>query len=838
MMTNTSNLQEHEQLKIAHEFVQSTGRNVFLTGKAGTGKTTFLHRIRSITDKRLVVVAPTGVAAINAGGVTIHSFFQLSFGPQIPESFRRLSQENANNGSYLPSGIRKFSREKLRIIRSLDLLVIDEISMVRADILDSVDEVLRKLRHSSLPFGGVQVLLIGDLFQLSPVIKDDEWEMLKGYYPSVYFFDSKVFQKADFLHIELSFVFRQRDQKFIDLLNAVRNNNVSKEVFDALNARYIPDFHPGDEDGYITLTTHNAKAHDINQKKLTLLKTSSKTFKAVTEGEFPEYAFPGEINLVLKEGAQVMFIKNDLEAEKRFYNGKIGRVIEMSDEEIVVRCPGDDNDIYVSPVAWKNHKYTVNENTLEVEEEMIGTFTQFPLKLAWAITIHKSQGLTFDKAIIDAQSAFAFGQVYVALSRCRSLEGLVLSSKINSGGILTDSNVMVYTTDATRNAPDENILMDSRKRYQLDLLLELFDFSSLRYRYNALRKIYFENSASIDMKLVSGYTDLENIINDDIVRVAERFKSELYKLAATPGAVEENNELQERVKKASAYFYKKVKEQLQHFMKDFLVESDNKAVRKTMQEATENFQKELFIKSCCLEKTMEGFYTLTYLKAKGGALLEFRDSADRTSTKSRVRKTSAMHADLFDDLMSWRNLMAAQKHLSVSRILAQRTIVNISDCLPQSLKQLQAVKGMGKIKVDLYGDIIIEKVHEYCLKNNIELSVKEIFENEKMKRPLLGDSRNISLQLFSSGMSIAEVAAERALAVSTIESHLTYFVGKGELDIYSLLPEEKISAISEYFLNPENTDALGVAKDFFGDSVSYSDLHFVLQHLKFLHSKE
>ena len=359
----------------------------------------------------MVVVAPTGVAAINAGGVTIHSFFQMSFGPQIPVAPDQQRQIAVPADGNVAAGIKRFSREKINIMRSLDLLVIDEISMVRADILDGIDEVLRRYKNRFKPFGGVQLLMIGDLQQLAPVVKEDDWAILKPHYDTCFFFSSHALKRSKFMGIELNHIFRQSDQRFIDLLNNVRENRMDTATLQELNRRHIPGFNPEEKEGYITLTTHNYQSQQINDSKLGQLVNKSYRFKAEVQGDFPEYSYPTDPELELKVGAQVMFVKNDISAEKRFYNGKIGKIANIDEETIEVQCPGDYLPIDVEKAEWQNAKYTLNETSQEIDEEVVGTFTQFPLKLAWAITIHKSQGLTFEKAIIDARASFAHGQV-------------------------------------------------------------------------------------------------------------------------------------------------------------------------------------------------------------------------------------------------------------------------------------------------------------------------------------------------------------------------------------------------------------------------------------------
>ena len=421
--------------QLAADLINQTNRNIFLTGKAGTGKTTFLKFIRENCPKQMAVVAPTGVAAINAGGVTIHSFFQLPLAPFIPETKRtgfNGSKEETVNRHNLISRMR-VNNEKRKLWQQLELLIIDEISMVRCDTLDAVDTILRYFRKNPYEkFGGVQLLFIGDMFQLPPVIKDAEWNLFREHYDSPYFFSSQVIKNEPPLYIEFNKIYRQSEEKFINLLNQVRNNELDEVGLSILDSRFQPTFRRSKNDGYIVLTTHNEQARQINLAALQNLEGSALLFEANITGDFPENAFPAEEMLYLKTGAQVMFIKNDsAERGKRYFNGKIGTVTKLDEDSIAVQCEGDEDEITVEKEEWENIRYSVDKTTQQVKEQKLGSFTQFPLRLAWAITIHKSQGLTFEKAIIDAGEAFAPGQVYVALSRCTSLDGLILKSKIN-----------------------------------------------------------------------------------------------------------------------------------------------------------------------------------------------------------------------------------------------------------------------------------------------------------------------------------------------------------------------------------------------------------------------
>ena len=473
MQTDTSNI----NFQLATDFINYTNRSVFLTGKAGTGKTTFLKYIREHSNKQIAVVAPTGVAAINAGGVTIHSFFQLPFTPYVPAKIGfSTGNERVTDKHQLFEKV-KLNKERIGIIQKLELLIIDEISMVRCDVLDAIDQVLRHYRNQHYkPFGGLQVLLIGDMFQLPPVVPNEEWQLLSQYYASPYFFDSMVIKEGEPACIELNKIYRQDDETFIDLLNKVRNNNMDEDAFELLQKHYNPEFQPKKDEGYITLTTHNARADAINAEALTSLTTPSYFFKAIVETEFSEKMFPVDEVLELKLGSQVMFTKNDLDKSKRYFNGKIGTVIEIGNDNIVVKCKDDAASIKVEKYKWENIKYSLNPQKQQVEENVIGTFTQYPLRLAWAITIHKSQGLTFDKAIIDAGKAFAPGQVYVALSRCRTLDGVVLVSKIGSNSLHNDEHIKTFSKNYKNARLDESLEFE-KHLHQNEILQGKFFFN-------------------------------------------------------------------------------------------------------------------------------------------------------------------------------------------------------------------------------------------------------------------------------------------------------------------------------------------------------------------------
>jgi uncharacterized protein YpbB len=469
-----------QDAKYTLQFINQTQRNIFLTGKAGTGKTTLLREIIKTTHKNVVVVAPTGIAALNARGVTIHSMFQLPFAGFIPDhstpqfsDFVKLETKQTLARHFKMSGLKK------AVIRNMELLIIDEVSMLRADVLDAIDFMMQSVRKKKIAFGGVQVLFIGDLMQLPPVIRDEEWKILRQYYSGKFFFHSHVMQLNPPLYIELSKIFRQTDDVFISILNNLRNNQITQEDLKTLNQYVQPNFDLKENKGYITLTTHNAKADTINAKALEELNGKLVQYRPEIIGDFPEKIFPVEENLQLKVGAQIMFVKNDLSLEKRFFNGKMGIIKSLSEEEILVHFPEENKNIMVDKYEWQNIRYSVNPNTKEIEEEVLGTFVHYPIKLAWAITVHKSQGLTFDKAALDVSQVFLPGQAYVALSRLRSLAGLVLLSPLQMNGISNDSDVMDYAA----NKANEEILAQSlqleTQKFLLDYLKSTFDWNDL-----------------------------------------------------------------------------------------------------------------------------------------------------------------------------------------------------------------------------------------------------------------------------------------------------------------------------------------------------------------------
>lgn len=520
---------------VAHfveQFINQTNRSVFLTGKAGTGKTTLLQKITQTTHKNTIVVAPTGIAALNAGGVTIHSFFQLPFGGFIPEQGQPpflSDQVKIETKATLLRHFRMNSRRKA-MIRNLELLIVDEVSMLRADLLDAIDHTLRTVRKINLPYGGVQVLFIGDLLQLPPIVKREEWNVLRNYYKGAYFFNAHVVQETKPLYIELEKIYRQSDDTFIEILNHLRNNYITEKDVKILNQYVQPNFNATKTEGYITLTTHNAKADRMNADALAAIPNEKHTYQAEVTGKFPEHIYPIEEQLELKEGAQVMFIKNDISHEKQFYNGKMGKIVSLSEEEVKVEFPEENLTIEVEKYEWENVKYTLNEDSGEIEEEVQGTFVHYPLKLAWAITVHKSQGLTFEKAVLDLSQVFAPGQAYVALSRLTALDGLVLLRPLQLQGLKNDQQVVNYAENKADKDTMKQELTSETMRFIQQQLKRAFNWEIMVSRWLSLEKDHNRAGERSEMaKNKAAFLDQMNTLMSTL-EPARKFRNQLQRL--------------------------------------------------------------------------------------------------------------------------------------------------------------------------------------------------------------------------------------------------------------------------------------------------------------------
>ncbi|MBN9381561.1 MAG: helix-turn-helix domain-containing protein [Chitinophagaceae bacterium] len=740
MPSDDSNL----DFQLAARFVNQTGRSIFLTGKAGTGKTTFLQFIRENTFKKLAVVAPTGVAAINAGGTTMHSFFQLPFGPFVPapQYGWNVGRSGVTDPNSLFANIR-FNANKRELLQELELLIIDEISMVRADTLDAVDAILRHFRQQPLaPFGGVQVLYIGDLFQLPPVISQEEWQLLKEYYNSPFFFDAKVIREQPPIYIELKKIYRQKEAVFIDILNNIRNNRATPYDLEKLHDHYEPDFMSPKDSSYITLTSHNARAEHINQAELGRIRGKLHAFEATVTGEFNDKAYPAEKTLQLKEGAQIMLIKNDKGETRRYFNGKIGKIKNIG-EKITIQFPDEPDDLVLEKEIWRNIRYKYNREKDKIEEEELGTFSQYPIRLAWAITIHKSQGLTFDKAVIDAGGSFAPGQVYVALSRLRSIDGLILQSRIPPSAISTDPRVIEYTDSRMSDHEIRTHLLEEQHTYIHNTLQKAFDWTRITSSLLDHHTAYDHRQIPVKIKAITlSAAWLEKSVHQQ--ETAQKFSRQL-DLLLYSARQDGYQQLQQRMQAATAYF-------LQSLDEDQI---------KPLQQHIEEVK---------IQKKIKKYLTeLQELKAM--------------FTRRRQQLEDALQ--MVDGL---------QKGLDTTQLLSglQEARKN-RETPPPAATTATPTPTPGKTPK--------------------------------------GETHRISLHLYKAGIPIAEIAARRNLAVTTVEGHLATFIPTGEIDIKELVPEEKIDTIRTTFSALGNT-TLNALKARLGDNYSFGEIRAVLASIR------
>lgn len=770
-MTGTTGHVETEMAVLAAQFVNSTNRNVFLTGKAGTGKTTFLRRLAESTHKRYVILAPTGIAALNAGGVTIHSQFLLPFGAFIPE--QQLPPDIPEYGTFHDRGTltRRHALNALRrnVLRDVDLLIIDEVSMLRADLLDAIDFRMRSVRQRwNLPFGGAQVLMIGDLFQLPPVVKDDEWNVLRRWYGSMHFFEARVLKESGYAHIELDKIFRQQDDRFIRILNNLRDNKVTAQDVTDLNAHFRPTLDPKDTEGVITLTTHNRTADELNSRALGQLKGRSHHFEARVEGEFPESMFPVLRDLELKEGAQVMFTRND--PEKMYFNGKLARVERITEEGITVHMLDTDVAYKMKRDTWENKRYVVDPVTREQKEQILGTFEQFPVKLAWAITVHKSQGLTFDKAMIDVGQAFAPGQVYVALSRLRSIEGLILRTRINPGVVSTDRDVMAFTERRHSQQPLPEQLKDQQQHYLRAVLTSTYDLGDLLKRAEHIQKDHAEVNEFEDESMKTALTRFrEKLVTED--ENTRKFQGQLLRLLHGG----EREALLDRIAKGSEYYsgllQTNMKELLQH-----LAQVDQLSRTKQYSDSLRELDGMLVKKLVQLAKASH-VATSILNGAEVGRVpdLEKRIAAQRVSLVEQARAWAAEHAPK-TTRKSGRKRRTVEEEWEV----------------PETSTRKKGEKGPKKLKGETY-------LKTYVL-------VKE-------------------------GRGLADIATERAMSLSTIEGHAARGIAEGILEIDDLLPAETREAIGSW-MREHADQGLNEARANFGDRYTYGQLRMVQAWLR------
>jgi len=836
-------LNTNPELERARRIVETTGTHLFLTGKAGTGKTTFLRRLREDSPKRMVVLAPTGIAAINAGGVTIHSFFQLPFAPYVP-------------GARYGNGQFRMGRQKLRVIRSTDLLVIDEISMVRADLLDAVDAALRRYRRSPLPFGGVQLLLIGDLQQLAPVVKDEEWALLSPHYASPYFFSSRALQQTGYVTIELRTVYRQRNEHFVGLLNRVRENRVDAAVLEELNRRYVPGFRPKKEDGYIRLVTHNIQADRINSAEMDRLPGPAQTYKAEVQGNFPDYAYPTAERLVLKRGAQVMFVKND--TGHRFYNGMIGEVTALQPDKVVVRTTAG-GTVAVEREDWTNARYVLSEETQEINEEIEGRFRQMPLKPAWAITIHKSQGLTFEHAIIDAAASFAHGQAYVALSRCKTLEGLVLGTPIPASAIINDRAVEDFTREMQARTPDDTKVEAMQRAFWLGEVSGLFDFSGVEAAEGRLLRVMQEHFYRLYPELTRRFEELYAAFGKRVAEVARRFHAQYGRLAAGAADYAADPVLQDRLRKGAAYFAEELRPCAELAARVSLP-TDNKEVKRRAEAALNDLRDVVGHKGRLLRHVAEnGFQMNAYLRCK--ALAAIDDGAaeaaggDKKTAGSRkaVAKVEVpsdiLHPLLYRRLVAWRAVKMKEEGVAAYLVLPQKALLGIANLLPDTPDALLRIPYFGNRSMEKYGRELLAVVDRYVKEKKLKrpdlwdhlAEVAPARPKAAKAAPLAADkpvkkedTRSVSLRLFREKKSVEAVAAARGLALSTIYSHLSGFVGTGELRLQDLVAPDKMARIALQLLRRKPGKPLNLTElhEALGGDITYDEIRLVCNQIE------
>ncbi|RZK21299.1 MAG: helicase [Pedobacter sp.] len=678
-MNETSNTDQNNQLIL--DFIKYTNQPIFLTGKAGTGKTTLLRKIKSETKKNFAVVAPTAVAAINAGGVTIHSFFQMPFGPIIPLANNQQTKEL------------KYNEEKTKLLKCLELLIIDEISMVRADMLDFIDQSLKKVKGSNLPFGGVQVLMIGDLYQLSP-IAHDAWHILKEYYLSPYFFDSQILKLVTLITFELNKVYRQSDPLFLDILNRIRENTLTPELLANLNEHFDPSLSNVWKDEYITLTTHNNLVTQINQDCLAKLEGELYTFPAKVTGDFPKDAYPVDEFLQLKVGAQVMFIKNDSSGKKQYYNGKAAKIVAIENDRISVQFLDDAAHFEVEREEWQNLKYNLDQAENKIEEVNTGSFSQYPFKLAWAITIHKSQGLTFEKAIVDISSSFTHGQAYVALSRCKSLAGLILKSPVKMENIITDKRIIGFTANAVSQIPSTESLDLYVKKYTWDLIDDLFDFTSIKENWTSLSNIKFsafdENAA---FKTLLDNTS--SVLHKELINVASKFRSQEVSKISNHKNVAEEKPFLDRLIKASSYFTPKINAVISEISKftnlKLLADENSEKATRLLISSLNTLNVKLALFNFSWENFSVEKHTRIFLEASN----KFDVTPKKTFTSKIELPKEIVNQKLYKSLVDWRSTLSKKRNVPEHTILSDVALLNIASKPPKTTDQLAAIRGVG-----------------------------------------------------------------------------------------------------------------------------------------------
>jgi hypothetical protein len=825
-------VERNELFELAFRFVTETQESIFLTGKAGTGKTTFLKYLQQHSAKNIVVAAPTGVAAINAGGVTLHSLFQLPFHPFLPTESNRYEMLKKI----------RYQKQRLTLLRKMELLVIDEVSMVRADVMDAIDAILKSVRRNHhVPFGGVQLLLIGDLYQLPPVAKNDEWNILKDYYASTFFFDSLAIKEQQPLLIELTKIYRQKEESFVQLLNKVRNNIMEREDFEQLNKRYIHNFRPATDEKFITLTSHNNQADQINQTKLQQLLSPAFTYAAKVEGDFPEHLYPAEKELVLKEGAQVMFLKNDTD-EKKYFNGKIGTVTKLEKDKVVVVSDGV--EIEVRHEVWENTRYTINRSDEKLTQELLGTFSQYPLRLAWAITIHKSQGLTFDKVMIDAAASFSSGQVYVALSRCTSLEGIVLLTPIPPSAIYTNTHVVNAQSSLAPKGSLAERFNGARHLFTLQLIEEIFSLADMQQPLAALHKqlqLHAGKLSETSAEWLQAFTQQYNHQKS----VADKFTIRAHELMKDDAVIEQNAALQKRITDAAGYFIPVI-HQLKQQLQNHEIITEHKEIAALMDEPLQELMHAFFVTAYYLQYALQPFEVTGFLKHKLNlSIPRIQITSYAANKKQPVSSGDIPNTELYFTLKNWRDRICNEENMPVYLVANSDSLKEISTYLPLTAQHLMLLSGFGKAKVERYGNDILDMVESYCNQHGLESNIEQKAANPKRIRKEKSSepkdttpTKLITYNFYKEGKTVKEIAELRSLAISTIEGHLADMVRTGEIEVSTLVTAEKMEQIKQAFRDGSEEEKFGELKNRLGEEFSYAEIKAVANHLHWLKVQE
>jgi hypothetical protein len=802
------------------DFVNHTNQPVFLTGKAGTGKTTLLKYIRENSFKQMAVCAPTGVAAINAGGSTLHSFLQLPFGPFLPE----LSDNGVADYRRTQLPVQKFSAQRLSLLRNLELLVIDEISMVRADLLDLADGVLRQARRKwHLPFGGVQVLMIGDMHQLPPVVKPEEWQLLRKVYRSPYFFESLAVRAAPPVYIELEKIYRQKDQAFIDILNKVRSGTADEACLSVLNNRYRTRAElPQDA---VTLTTHNRKADEINQQNLNRVKSPSFVFRCTVKENFPEKSYPADPDLELKKGARVMFLRNN--PERNYYNGKCGVVTFLAKDKVTVVCDEDRDEITVPRETWDNISYRLNPETRKLEEEVNGSFTQYPLRLAWAITIHKSQGLTFDKLVVDAAESFSSGQVYVALSRCRSLEGLTLSSRVTPATLFSNDHVKNFSASRQSENAILGIYDSARREFAASLLKGLFDFSEARESLKDISGAFSAHSAKITTGDTTWLLTLSGAV-DEVQGIAARFQEQL---AALMNSAADESAIAERTGKAATYFIGRI-DMICGMMEKIPVTTESSVAASEINHLLNTLNDGLFIKRGLMRACHAGFNLQQFVKQRLKAEVPLKRISISSGARNRPVPGSVNDRVLYEKLLLLRDEICEALEWPIVRVASAKMVEAVCNSLPRSLPELFRLPGWGKAKVNLFGERFLKVVSDHSPETQPGDANTDTGSVSRSGAKVKGSSKAASLELFRKGLQPREIAAQRGMSVGTIESHLALCLTDGNITLDELIDEDKKNSIVKALDNRRPEHTMSDVKSALPEPVSWGDLRYVIAHLK------